>query len=117
VLVFAGFILTFMPQFLLGYEGLPRRVAAYDERYALLQVISSAGATILAAGYLLPGVYLLASLRRPPLAGANPWGATGLEWQTSSPPPPHNFDAPPIVDAEAYDYLHAPEPRCGDPHA
>ena len=113
VMVFFGFLLTFLPQFLLGYAGLPRRVAEYPERFALLQILSSAGATVLAVGYLLPGYYLLASLRHGPRAGPNPWGATGLEWRTSSPPPPHNFDLPPTVDEEAYDYTRAPAPCPG----
>ena len=110
VMVFFGFLMTFFPQFILGLQGLPRRVAAYPEEYALWQVMSSAGATILAVGYLLPGFYLLASLRRGRIAGHNPWGATGLEWTTTSPPPEHNFAALPVVTSEAYDYFDAPDP-------
>jgi cytochrome c oxidase subunit 1 len=72
----------------------------------MLNVLSSAGATILGAGYLLPLVYLLWSLRKPPDAGPNPWRATGLEWQTESPPSKHNFDETPIVTEGPYDYEH-----------
>jgi cytochrome c oxidase subunit 1 len=113
VLICVGFLLTFLPQFVLGYEGLPRRVATYDPRFQLLQVMSSAGSTILGLGYLLPTIYLPLSLRRGARVGKNPWGATGLEWRTTSPPPPHNFTAPPIVDEEAYDYPNAPAPEVG----
>ena len=66
--------------------------------------MSTAGASILAVGYVLPLAYLLLSLRRPPNAGPNPWRATGLEWQTDSPPPVHNFEEPPVVTRDPYDY-------------
>ncbi|MGP0062257.1 MAG: cytochrome c oxidase subunit I [Isosphaeraceae bacterium] len=102
--VFIGFNLTFFPQFVLGYLGMPRRYYEYPPEYQVLNVMSTAGASILAVGYALPLVYLLISLRRPPYAGANPWRATGLEWQTSSPPPVHNFDEPPVVTTGPYEY-------------
>ncbi|MCA9514367.1 MAG: cbb3-type cytochrome c oxidase subunit I, partial [Myxococcales bacterium] len=111
VLVFVGFLLTFLPQFILGYQGLPRRVATYDERFHLLQVMSSAGASVLALGYLVPAVALVKSLfGKAEPAGRNPWGATGLEWQTTSPPPAENFLAQPVVTGDAYDYPNAPAP-------
>jgi cytochrome c oxidase subunit I len=69
-----------------------------------LNVLSSAGASILAVGYILPLVYLLWSLKYGRAAGANPWAATGLEWQTLSPPPAYNFERPPIVTEDAYQY-------------
>ncbi len=102
--IFVGFNLTFFPQFVLGIRGMPRRYHSYPEEYAALNIVSSSGTVLLAFGYLLPLVYLLASLRRRPDAGANPWGAAGLEWQTSSPPPPENFVTQPVVDRPAYDY-------------
>jgi cytochrome c oxidase subunit 1 len=103
-IIFLGFNLTFFPQFILGYLGMPRRYAAYPPEFQVLHVLSSAGASILAIGYLLPAIYLAWSLKYGPIAGANPWGATGLEWKTPSPPPTHNFDRIPIVTREAYDY-------------
>jgi cytochrome c oxidase subunit 1 len=104
LLIFFGFNFTFFPQFILGYMGMPRRVHAYAPEFQVLNVMSTAGASILAAGYILPLIYLLASLRSKESAGNNPWGAAGLEWTTSSPPPKENFEEIPIVEHEAYDY-------------
>ncbi len=103
-LIFAGFNVTFFPQFILGYLGMPRRYHDYPAEFQLLNVLSSAGALILALGYIFPMVYLVWSLRFGRRAPPNPWDAKGLEWTTSSPPPAHNFDAPPTVDFEPYDY-------------
>jgi cytochrome c oxidase subunit 1 len=112
--IFAGFNLTFFPQFLLGYLGMPRRYHAYAPEFQVLNVLSTAGASVLAAGYLLPLAYLLWSLRYGRAAPPNPWPATGLEWTTSSPPPEHNFTVPPIVTEEPYAYhpetVAAPKP-------
>ncbi|MEO7919010.1 MAG: cytochrome c oxidase subunit I [Thermoanaerobaculia bacterium] len=101
--VFIGFNVTFFPQFVLGYLGMPRRYHTYPPEFQVLNVMSSAGATILAAGYAMPLIYFVWSMRYGPKASANPWGAVGLEWQTSSPPPTENFHTAPIV-TEAYDY-------------
>jgi len=109
LVVFLGFNLTFFPQFVLGYLGMPRRYHAYPPEFQVLNVMSSAGASILAVGYLLPLIYLIWSLRYGRVAGRNPWGAWGLEWQTPSPPPTHNFDVAPRVVAEAYAYDKEPE--------
>jgi cytochrome c oxidase subunit 1 len=104
LVVFVGFNLTFFPQFILGYLGMPRRYYEYPSEFQVLNVMSTAGASILAVGYVLPLVYLLLTLRKPPNAGPNPWNATGLEWQTESPPPVHNFDELPIVTRGPYAY-------------
>jgi len=104
VMIFLGFNLTFFPQFLLGYLGMPRRYHSYGEDFQFLHVLSSAGAAILAVAYILPFFYLLWSLRYGPIADDDPWEAAGLEWRTSSPPPTHNFVETPIVDFEAYEY-------------
>jgi cytochrome c oxidase subunit 1 len=103
-LIFVGFNLTFFPQFVLGYLGMPRRYHVYPPQFQVLHDLSSAGASILAVAYLLPFVYLIWSLRRGEPAPANPWDAAGLEWTVPSPPPTHNFDTPPHVDRPAYDY-------------
>jgi cytochrome c oxidase subunit I len=104
LVIFVGFNLTFFPQFLLGYLGMPRRYAVYPAQFQTLNVMSSAGASILAIGYAIPLVYLIWSMRYGPVAGPNPWNAKGLEWTTPSPPPTHNFDKTPIVTEEAYAY-------------
>ncbi|MHC5538472.1 cytochrome c oxidase subunit I [Singulisphaera rosea] len=102
--IFIGFNLTFFPQFILGYLGMPRRYYEYPAEFQVLNVMSTAGASILAVGYVLPLVYLLLSLYNGPIAGKNPWGAEGLEWQSPSPPPTFNFDEPPVVPERPYDY-------------
>jgi cytochrome c oxidase subunit I len=104
LIVFIGFNLTFFPQFILGYMGMPRRYHAYPPEFQILNVLSTAGATILAVGYLLPMVYFMWSMRYGKPAPANPWNAAGLEWQTHSPPPTFNFDEQPVVTWEAYNY-------------
>ena len=101
---FVGFNLTFVPQFLLGYLGMPRRHHVCPEEFQVLNVMSSAGASILGVGYLIPLVYLIWSMRYGPVAGPNPWGAKGLEWETPSPPTTHNFEQTPTVTEEAYAY-------------
>jgi cytochrome c oxidase subunit 1 len=108
VLVFIGFNFTFFPQFILGYLGMPRRYHAYPEEFQVLNVLSTAGATVLAIGYLFPATYLIYSLFKGEKAPANPWNAKGLEWeQAPSPPPTFNFDHTPEVHEPAYAY--APE--------
>ena len=102
--LFMGFVLTFFPQFILGYLGMPRRYHTYPEEFQLLNVLSTAGASVMALGYLLPLTYLPWSLRFGKDAGKNPWGATGLEWETMSPPITENFVRTPVVTQEAYNY-------------
>lgn len=104
VMIFFGFNLTFFPQFVLGYLGMPRRYHTYPDEFQVLNVMSSAGASILGVGYLIPLVYLIWSLRYGRRSGDNPWRATGLEWTTPSPPTTFNFDEVPVVTHEAYDY-------------
>ena len=97
-------VLLAFPQFVLGYLGMPRRYYLYPPEWQSWNLLSSAGASILAFAYLLPLFYLTWSLLRGPRATANPWNATGLEWQTSSPQPEHNFDTVPVVDSPPYAY-------------
>ena len=108
VIVFLGFNLTFFPQFILGFLGMPRRYHVYPPEFQVYNMLSSAGATVLGLGYLIPFVYLMWSLKYGKDAGPNPWGATGLEWQIPSPPPTANFEVTPVVTVEAYEY-HAQE--------
>ncbi len=104
LLIFIGFNVTFFPQFILGYLGMPRRYATYPAEFQLLNVLSSAGATILAAGYIFPMLYLVYSIWWGRRAPGNPWQAKGLEWETTSPPPTLNFITPPKVPNQPYDY-------------
>src|SRR3989442_213537 len=115
-IIFVGFNLTFFPQFVLGYLGMPRRYHAYPPEFQVLNVLSSAGASILGFGYLIPMAYLIWSLRYGRLAGSNPWGATGLEWTTTSPPPTENFAVTPIVTDPAYTYPARAEAEVASGH-
>ena len=104
IIVFVGFNLTFGPQFILGYLGMPRRYHYYPEEFQILHVMSSAGASILAVGYLLPLIYFTWAMRYGPRASANPWDARGLEWEIPSPPPTENFVGQPVVTDRTYEY-------------
>jgi cytochrome c oxidase subunit 1 len=104
LVVFVGFNLTFFPQFLLGYMGMPRRYQAYAPEFQVLHVFSTAGASILGIGLLIPVTYFIWSFRYGRVAGANPWHLPGLEWRTSSPPPTENFAVTPVVTWEAYEF-------------
>lgn len=104
ILIFAGFNLTFFPQFVLGYLGMPRRYHVYPEEFQVLNVMSTAGASVLGVGYMILFLSLLWSLFKGPKAPANPWQAKGLEWDIPTPPPLHNFEVMPIVTKEAYPY-------------
>jgi cytochrome c oxidase subunit 1 len=103
-IIFVGFNLTFFPQFILGYLGMPRRYHAYPPEFQMLNVMSTAGSSILAVGYVIPLIYFIWSLKHGAIAGKNPWGAAGLEWKIQSPPTTFNFDETPIVTEEAYNY-------------
>ncbi|HTL32023.1 MAG TPA: cbb3-type cytochrome c oxidase subunit I [Kofleriaceae bacterium] len=106
--VILGFVFTFTPQFLLGNAGMPRRYFTYPPEYQWLNVMSTAGASILAGGLLLNLVYLVWSIFRGPPAERNPWGSRSYEWLAPTPPPVHNFDEPLEIKRGPYDY-HLPE--------
>jgi cytochrome c oxidase subunit I len=104
MLIFVGFNLTFFPQFILGYQGMPRRYASYAEELQVLNIFSTAGASVLGLGLVLPLIYLTQSLIMGKKASANPWMHPGLEWRIPSPPPTENFESTPIVTWEAYEF-------------
>lgn len=104
IIIFIGFNLTFFPQFILGYLGMPRRYQVYPPEFQTLHVLSTIGTSLLGIGYLFPLVYLLWAYFYGPKAPANPWNATGLEWKTTSPPPVKNFEKTPEVNEDPYDY-------------
>jgi cytochrome c oxidase subunit 1 len=103
VTVFVGLNVTFFPQFILGSRGMPRRYYNYLPEFQPLHQLSTLGAYILGAGFLLTAAYLIASLKKKADAPANPWGARTLEWTVSSPPPYYNFHTPPTVTRGPYD--------------
>jgi cytochrome c oxidase subunit 1 len=113
LLIFCGFNLTFFPQFILGYMGMPRRYHAYPAEFQVWNVFSTAGASLLGIGYLLPAIYLTYSILKGPKAPANPWGAKGLEWTIASPPPTENFLVMPVVTEPAYNYAPHEETHVG----
>jgi cytochrome c oxidase subunit 1 len=104
IILFVGFFMTFLPQFVIGYNGMPRRYHMYDPSFQVWNVMSTAGASILGVAYILPLCYLIPSLWFGKPAGRNPWHATGLEWQTPSPPPTENFEKTPVVVRPPYEY-------------
>lgn len=106
IVVFLGFNLTFFPQFIAGWMGMPRRYHYYyfAPEYQVYNIMSTMGATVLAIGFVVPLFYFIGSLFKGKPAGDNPWGAHGLEWQTTSPPPTENFYYQPIVTDDVYDY-------------
>ena len=87
-----GFNATFIPQFLLGNAGMPRRYYMYPERFTPLNVASTAGSSLLAIGFIIILVYLIYALIHGEVAGPNPWHSKGYEWRTSSPPIKENFE-------------------------
>jgi cytochrome c oxidase subunit 1 len=113
LVVFVGFNLTFFPQFLVGYLGMPRRYHEYPPEFQVFNIMSSAGASVLAVGYLVPMVYFTWSLFAGKKASANPWGAKGLEWEIPSPPPTENFVVTPIVTHGTHQYAPSKEVGIG----
>ena len=110
-LMFIAFNSTFFPLFIVGLLGMPRRVVTYPERFEIYNTWSSVSAFVLGFSmliFLANLVYTLVISRTP--APANPWSATSLEWQTTSPPPPHNFDEIPVI-GHPHDYgVEGPAP-------
>jgi cytochrome c oxidase subunit 1 len=109
VAVFLGFNMTFVPQFLLGNMGMPRRYYSYPPRFQWLHVLSTGGAFLLAGGVLVALLNLLLALKWGKAAGANPWSSRSFEWLTPSPPPKHNFAATPHLSGSPYDYTISEE--------
>ena len=100
-LIFSGFNLTFFPMHILGLQGMPRRIYTYQPEmpWSGLNMFISLSGIVLAAGFLLFFIDAIRSARSGPIAPANPWGASTLEWATSSPPPSYNFARLPVVES------------------
>jgi cytochrome c oxidase subunit 1 len=116
-LIVLGFNATFIPQFLLGNAGMPRRYYEYPERFAALNVASTAGASLLAFGFIIIAIYLAVSLKYGEVAGRNPWGSRGYEWDVPSPPPTENFDQVPVFTRGPHEYQDIPEELAKVGHA
>jgi cytochrome c oxidase subunit 1 len=108
-ILFVGFNLTFFPQFILGYMGMPRRYHVYPEEFQLLNIVSTSGLPLLGIGYFLPLCYMGWAAFFGRRAGPNPWLAPGLEWQIPSPPPSENFARIPVVTQRPYCYDAPPD--------
>jgi len=104
ILIFIGFNMTFFSQFILGTKGMPRRYYNYLDQFQPLHAFSSVGSWVLGMGFIVMAVYLIYSLFKGKPAPRNPFGSLGLEWQTSSPPMPENFDEVPVIDRGPYDF-------------
>jgi cytochrome c oxidase subunit I len=108
VILFIGFNLTFLPQFIMGSQGMPRRYYSYIEQFQTMHVLSTYGSWVLLVGFVIIAIYLGHSMFRGGKASSNPWNARSLEWMTTSPPDEHNFPYSPVVIHGPYDY-HQPE--------
>lgn len=104
LMVVVGFNLTFFPQFILGYQGMPRRYYNYLSEYTFLNQLSTYGSMLIGLGFLLAALYLVYALFKGKKAPDNPWRGLTLEWQTSSPPPTENFKVDPVVTHGPYEY-------------
>ena len=107
VILFIGFNLTFLPQFVMGSQGMPRRYYNYVEQFQTLHQTSTVGSWVLMVGFTIIAIYLVKSMMSKEKAPSNPWGARSLEWMVSSPPTKHNFEHTPVVIHGPYDY-HKP---------
>ncbi len=103
-LIILGFNATFIPQFLLGNQGMPRRYYQYPAQYQALNVASTTGATLLAFGFVIIFIYLAIALIWGKPCEDNPWGSKGFEWLTASPPPTSNFEGTPVYTQAPHDY-------------
>ncbi len=106
-IIFVGFNLTFLPQFIMGSQGMPRRYYSYIDQFQTMHQLSTIGSYVLGVGFLIIAVYLVHSLIWGKKAPANPWGSRSLDWMTSSPPAHHNFNYTPVINNGPYDY-HKP---------
>jgi cytochrome c oxidase subunit 1 len=107
LLVFMGFLGTFVPQFLLGNAGMPRRYYDYPARFHTLNALSTMGSWSFGGGLTIVLAYLIWSLRRGAPAAANPWHSRCFEWDVASPPLAENYAQPPVFTRHPYDYYRS----------
>ncbi|MEX0994010.1 MAG: cbb3-type cytochrome c oxidase subunit I, partial [Balneolaceae bacterium] len=106
-IIFIGFNLTFLPQFVMGSLGMPRRYFNYLDQFQGYHQVSTMGAYTLGIGFLIMAAYLVHSLMKGKKATSNPWGSRAMEWQVNAMPPLHNFHHTPVIIHGPYDY-HKP---------
>lgn len=104
LLVFIGFNMTFFTQFIMGSRGMPRRYYTYQDQFTTMHGFSSIGSFVIGLGFVVAAIALIHAIFKGKPAGNNPWGALTLEWTSTSPPPHHNFDKPPIAVNGPYDF-------------
>ena len=102
--LFVGFNILYFPQFIIGYQGMPRRYFDYLPQFQWGQIISLVGGIILFAGLIIMVTTLVRGARKGAPATANPWNGSTLEWTIPSPPPLENFDEDPVIKSNPYDY-------------
>lgn len=103
-MVFVGFNITFISQFIMGSRGMPRRYHSYLPQYEWMHQLSTIGSTLLGVGLIIVAIYLIHSLIRGKPSPHNPWGGVSLEWHTATPPIEHNFTEQPVVQKGPYDF-------------
>ena len=104
-MIFIGFNGTFLPQFVLGMQGMPRRYYDYLPQFESLHRVSTIFAFLNAAGYALSLLNLFWAIKFSKVkATDNPWNSLSLEWQTQTPPPTENFPVTPVVTEWTYGY-------------
>ena len=104
ILAFVGFNLTFIPQFIMGSQGMPRRYHTYDGDFAFYHMTSTFGSWIVAAGFILAVYTITRALFKGEPAPKNPWNGTTLEWEAASPPIHENFETIPTITGRPYEY-------------
>jgi cytochrome c oxidase subunit 1 len=104
IMLFVGFNLLYFPQFIIGYQGMPRRYYDYLPQFQWAQILSTVGGVILFIALIAMVVNLVKGAKKGELAPANPWNGSTLEWSIPSPPSLENFDVDPIVKSNPYDY-------------
>jgi cytochrome c oxidase subunit 1 len=104
VLITVGFIFHYVPMFILGLQGMPRRYYDYLPQFEKGNFLAGFGGYILVIGVVLLFYNLFRSFKRGKVSSSDPWGGTTLEWSIPSPPPLHNFSEPPIIPSYPYDF-------------
>jgi cytochrome c oxidase subunit 1 len=116
IVVFIGYNLTFIPQFVMGSRGMPRRYHEYLPEFAIWHQLSTIGAFIFGLGLFMILGYLIKSLLSGDKAPHNPWGGVSMEWETATPPIEHNFETQPICTHGPYDFPEIEVSRHGGGH-